>query len=63
MEKALAKFKSSGCVPDFLKGMHTFNKPYYQERFLRYLLSPSNYENKDVQDLIGALKQYVVQQP
>ncbi|XP_064391148.1 uncharacterized protein LOC135338994 isoform X2 [Halichondria panicea] len=57
MEKALAKFKSSGCVPDFLKGMHTFNKPYYQERFLRYLLSPSNYENKDVQDLIGALKQ------
>ncbi len=42
--------------------MKLINKPYYQERFLRYLLSPSNYGNKDVQDLIGALKQYVVQQ-
>ncbi len=59
MEKALTKFKGSGFVPDFLKQMKLINKPYYQERFLRYLLSPSNYENKDVQNLIGALDQYV----
>ncbi len=62
VEKALTKYKEDGCgpvVPEFLRRMRLINGPYYQERFLRYLLSPSNHDNTDIRNLIGALEQYV----